>query len=412
MIDEGVNILILSDRIFDREKAPIPALLAVSGLHHHLIREGKRTRVGLVLESGEPREVHHFCLLLSYGAQAINPFMVYESLRDMIREGMLTDLTFDEAVKGYNKAAMKGVVKVMSKMGISTFKSYRGAQIFEAVGIKQAVIDKYFTWTDSRVEGVGLDTIALEAQNRHENAYPKIPVNGHTLDVGGQYQWRQDGEHHMFNPQTVHKLQLACRTNNYDVFKDYAELINDQSVKLGTLRGLLDLKYAPEPIPIEEVEPVESICRRFKSGAMSYGSISKEAHETLAIAMNRIGGKSNTGEGGEDPARYTLDPNGDSRNSANQTGCFGSFRGHHHLSGQRQGASDQDGAGGEARRRRRAARAEGLPLDRQGKIFHAGSGTDLTPPASRHLFDRRSGTIDTRSQERQSSRPDQRQAGF
>ena len=325
VIDEGVNILILSDRIFDREKAPIPALLAVSGLHHHLIREGKRTRVGLVLESGEPREVHHFCLLLSYGAQAINPFMVYESLRDMIREGMLTDLTFDEAVKGYNKAAMKGVVKVMSKMGISTFKSYRGAQIFEAVGIKQAVIDKYFTWTDSRVEGVGLDTIALEAQNRHENAYPKIPVNGHTLDVGGQYQWRQDGEHHMFNPQTVHKLQLACRTNNYDVFKDYAELINDQSVKLGTLRGLLDLKYAPEPIPIEEVEPVESICRRFKSGAMSYGSISKEAHETLAIAMNRIGGKSNTGEGGEDPARYTLDPNGDSRNSAIKQVASGRF---------------------------------------------------------------------------------------
>jgi glutamate synthase (ferredoxin) len=325
-ISKGANILILSDRGINRENAPIPALLAVSGLHHYLIREGIRTKVGLVVESGEPREVHHFSLLLGYGAGAINPYLAYETLDDMIRQGMLKDITYEEALKKYIKAIVKGIVKVMSKMGISTIQSYRGAQIFEAVGLNQTVIDKYFTWTPSRIEGIGIDVIAEEVRRRHERAFPERPVDGgRTLDVGGKYQWRQDGEYHMFNPVTIHKLQYACRTNNYRAFKEYSEVVNNHYTRICALRGLLELKLAPKPIPIEEVEPVESICKRFKTGAMSYGSISKEAHESLAIAMNRIGGKSNTGEGGEDPARYIPDPNGDSRNSAIKQVASGRF---------------------------------------------------------------------------------------
>ncbi|MGE5446632.1 MAG: glutamate synthase large subunit [Ignavibacteriales bacterium] len=324
-ISEEANIIILSDRGIDRENAPIPALLAVSGLHHYLIREGARTKVGLVLESGEPREVHHFSLLIGYGAGAVNPYLAYETLDDMIRQGLLTGITHKEAVKRYTKAVVKGVVKVMSKMGISTIQSYRGAQIFEALGLNQSVIDKYFTWTSSRIGGVGIDVIADEVRMRYTHAFPDRQVNGRTLDVGGKYQWRQDGEYHMFNPETVHKLQYACRNNNYKAFKEYTELVNNHSKKLCTIRGLLEFKFASEPIPIEEVEPVESIVRRFKTGAMSYGSISKEAHESLAIAMNRIGGKSNTGEGGEDPARYVLDLNGDSRNSAIKQVASGRF---------------------------------------------------------------------------------------
>ena len=324
-IANGVNILILSDRGIDRENAAIPSLLAVSGLHHHLIRAGTRTRVGLVIETGEPREVHHFSLLIGYGAGAINPYLAFETLDDMISQGMLKNIDHKTACKNFVKAAVKGVVKVISKMGISTIQSYRGAQIFEAVGLKQSVIDKYFTWTPSRLEGVGLDVIAQEVQIRHRHAFPDRQVNGHTLDVGGQYQWRADGEVHLFSPQTIHKLQTSCRTGNYKLFKEYSALVNDQSRKHCTLRGLLDLKFAPAPIPIEEVESVEAILKRFKTGAMSYGSISKEAHESLAIAMNRIGGKSNTGEGGEDPARYVKDANGDSRNSAIKQVASGRF---------------------------------------------------------------------------------------
>lgn len=324
-IDDGYSILILSDRDMDQNNAPIPALLAMAGLHHHLIREGKRTKVGIALETGEPREVHHYCLLIGYGAQAINPYMAYESLADMIAEGQLTDITYQDAVKGYIKSATKGTIKVMAKMGISTIKSYRGAQIFEAIGIKKEIIDKYFTWTDSRIEGIGLDVIAQEALARHHAAFPDIPVNGSTLDVGGHYQWRQGGEYHLFNPLTIHKLQHAARTNDYDVYKEYAQMINDRSENIGTLRGLLKFKQVNKPIPLEEVESVEAITRRFKSGAMSYGSISQEAHESLAIAMNRLGAKSNTGEGGEDPARYTLEPNGDSKNSAIKQVASGRF---------------------------------------------------------------------------------------
>src|SRR5256712_72042 len=324
-IADGVNIVILSDRTFDRDYAPIPALLTSSGLHHHLIREGSRTRVGLVLESGEPREVHHFCLLLGYGMQAINPYMAYETLYDMIAQGVLTNITYEKALQGYIKAAVKGVVKVMAKMGISTIQSYCGAQIFEAVGLSQGLIDQYFTWTASRVGGMGLAEIAYEAQQQHTKAFPEFPVNGHSLEAHGQYQYRKDGELHLFNPRTIHLLQKACRTNDYATFKEYTRLIDDQAERMATLRGLFELKYAREPIPLDEVEPVEAIMKRFKTGAMSYGSISKEAHETLAIAMNRIGGKSNTGEGGEDPLRYIPDPNGDSRNSAIKQVASGRF---------------------------------------------------------------------------------------
>jgi glutamate synthase (ferredoxin) len=324
-IADGVNILILSDRGIDRENAAIPALLAVSGLHHHLIREGTRTRVGLVIETGEPREVHHFSLLIGYGAGAINPYLAFETLDDMIRQGLLKNIDHKKACYHFAKAAVKGVVKVISKMGISTIQSYRGAQIFEAVGLKQSLIDRYFTWTPSRVEGVGLDVIAREVLMRHQYAFPDRQVNGHTLEVGGQYQWRAEGEVHLFSPQTVHKLQQAVRTGNFKVFKEYSALVNEQSRKTCTLRGLLDLKFAPTPVPIEEVETVEAIIKRFKTGAMSYGSISKEAHEALAIAMNRIGGKSNTGEGGEDPARYVKEANGDSKNSAIKQVASGRF---------------------------------------------------------------------------------------
>ena len=321
----GATILILSDMGVDQTHAAIPALLASAGLHHHLIRSGTRTRVGLVLESGEPREVHHFCLLLGYGVQAINPYLVYECLNDMIQEGMLKGITYNDAVKGYNKAVYKGVVKVMAKMGISTIKSYCGAQIFEAVGLGQEIIDKYFTWTPSRVGGIGLEEIAREVQVQHDKAFPTFPLNGRTLEVHGQYQYRSGGELHLFNPRTIHLLQKACRSNDYKTFKEYTRLIDDQAEQIATLRGLMELKYAPQPIPIEEVEPVEAIVKRFKTGAMSYGSISKEAHEALAIAMNRLGGKSNTGEGGEDPARYMPEPNGDSKNSAIKQVASGRF---------------------------------------------------------------------------------------
>jgi len=324
-IEDGVNILILSDRGVNRERAPIPGLLAVAGLHHHLIREGTRTKVGLVLESGEPREVHHFSLLIGYGAGAINPYIAFESLDDMIRQGMLTELEHQRAVKNFIKAVIKGVVKVIAKMGLSTVQSYRGAQIFEAVGLGNEVIEKYFTWTPSRVGGIGLEELAKEVQLRHEQAFSERGADEKTLDVGGQYQWRHDGEYHLFNPETVHKLQRATRHNDYKVFREYSKAVDDQSKTFATLRGLLDFKFAKMPLPIDEVESVESLCKRFKTGAMSYGSISKEAHESLAIAMNRIGGKSNTGEGGEDPARYQNDSNGDSRNSAIKQVASGRF---------------------------------------------------------------------------------------
>lgn len=324
-IANGVNIIILSDRGVDKEHAPIPALLAVAGLHHHLIRQGTRTRVGIVLESGEPREVHHYAVLIGYGCGAINPYLAFETIDQMIADGLLVNIDSKTAHKNYVKAVTKGVIKIASKIGISTIQSYRGAQIFEAIGLNSSVIKKYFTWTASRIEGVDLDVIAQEAILRHSHAFPDRPTNGHTLDVGGEYQWRKDGEEHLLSPQVIHTLQQAVRQNDYNLYKQYAAAINEQNEKFFTLRGLL--KFKPrEPVPLEEVEPIEAIMKRFKTGAMSYGSISKEAHEALAIAMNRIGGKSNTGEGGEDPERYTwTNEQGDSKNSAIKQVASGRF---------------------------------------------------------------------------------------
>ncbi len=339
-IEEGFNILILSDRGVEPGIAPIPALLATSGLHHYLIRNETRTQTAIIVESGEPREVHHLSLLIGFGATAVNPYLAMETLDQMIQSRLLVDIDHDTAVYNYVKAAMKGVVKVLSKMGISTIQSYCGAQIFEALGLSQRLVEKYFTWTASRVEGIDLPEIYAEVKMRHDRAYPvriysNLNENGHAGDAmqpaingngsgggqllapGGDYQWRSDGELHLFNPRTIHLLQQATRTEDYDSFKAYSKDIDEMNKEWCNLRGLLEFDFdSASSIPIEEVEPVESICRRFKSGAMSYGSISKEAHETLAIAMNRIGGRSNTGEGGEDPARYTLEPNGDSKNSA------------------------------------------------------------------------------------------------
>ncbi|HYJ45937.1 MAG TPA: glutamate synthase central domain-containing protein, partial [Pyrinomonadaceae bacterium] len=315
-IGQGYGIIILSDREWTRRLAPIPALLAVSAIHHHLIREGTRTQVGFVIESAEPREVHHFALLLGYGAAAINPYLAFDTLREMVNQELPAGVDYDGAVKNYIKAVNKGVVKVISKMGISTIQSYCGAQIFEAVGLDQDFIDRYFTWTPSRIGGCGLDVIAEEAALRHRTAFPGRQSKESALAEGGQYQYRREGELHLFNPLTIHKLQYACRANDYEAFKEYSALVNNQSSNLCTLRGLMELKGVRAALPLEEVEPVEEIVKRFKTGAMSYGSISREAHETLAIAMNRIGGKSNTGEGGEDPARYFKDENNDSRNSA------------------------------------------------------------------------------------------------
>ncbi|MFM2379497.1 MAG: hypothetical protein RLZZ143_2076, partial [Cyanobacteriota bacterium] len=321
----GASIIILSDRGIDKNHAPIPSLLAVAGLHHHLIRQGTRTRVGLVLESGEPREVHHYALLLGYGCGAINPYLAFATLGSMIEEGLLVGVDHQSACKNYIKAATKGVIKVASKIGISTLQSYRGAQIFEAIGLNRSVVDRYFTWTASRIEGADLEIIALESLLRHGHAFPDRDVNVHTLDIGGEYQWRKDGEAHLFSPETIHTLQQAVKLGKYDLFKKYSQLVNQQNQKFFTLRGLLTFKNR-ESIPIEEVEPIEAIMKRFKTGAMSYGSISKEAHESLAIAMNRIGGKSNTGEGGEDSERYTwTNERGDSKNSAIKQVASGRF---------------------------------------------------------------------------------------
>ncbi len=324
-IAEGYNLIILSDRGHDETDAPIPALLAVSAVHHHLVRAGTRTRVSLILESGEPREAHHFCLLIGYGASAINPYLAFETIDDQVRLGVIAGPTA-AAEKRYRTALLKGVIKAISRMGISTVQSYHGAQVFEALGLNRDFIDEYFTWTPTRIGGIGIEAVAREVQARQERAYSsKRPAVQHQLGIGGQYQYRVEGETHLFNPLTIHLLQRAVRTGDYGTFKDYTSLVDDQSKHLATLRGLMELRPALRPIPLEEVEPVEAIVRRFKTGAMSYGSISAEAHEALAIAMNRIGGKSNTGEGGEDPARYEPLPNGDSRNSAIKQVASGRF---------------------------------------------------------------------------------------
>ncbi|MBN1379523.1 MAG: glutamate synthase large subunit [Gammaproteobacteria bacterium] len=324
-IEEGYTYVILSDRGIDADNAAIPALLAVSGVHHHLTRNGQRTKLGLILESGEPREVHHFAVLIGYGVHAINPYLAFETLESMIGQGLIPQIDYETATENYIKAANKGLIKAMSKMGISTLQSYRGAQIFEAIGLDKAFVDRYFTWTVTRVGGIGLETVAEEVSIRHHNAFPRRTVKKPDLEWGGEYQWRRDGEYHAFNPDNVVKLQNATRNNDYALYKEYAASIDEQAEHLATLRGLFDLQWAEKPLSLDEVEPLENILARFSTGAMSYGSISQEAHETLAIAMNRIGGKSNTGEGGEDPARFKPDANGDLRRSAIKQVASGRF---------------------------------------------------------------------------------------
>ena len=311
------TLLILSDRGVDQEYAPIPSLLALSAVHNHLVREGSRTQVALIIESGEPREIMHYCLLIGYGASAVNPYLAIETLEDQAQRGTLPNgVNFETALKNYKKAVNKGLLKVFSKMGISTLQSYRGAQVFEAIGLNKSLIDRYFTGTSSRIEGVGLEVLAREAKMKHDHAFQTLSEADTELQIGGSYQYRTHGEYHLFNPQTVSKLQHAVRQSSFKTFQEYTQLIDSQSRELCTLRGLMELKPAAKPVPIEEVEPATEIVKRFATGAMSYGSISKEAHETLAIAMNRIGGKSNTGEGGEDEARFERDANGDWRRSA------------------------------------------------------------------------------------------------
>ena len=327
-IKNGARIIVLSDRDGDSEEAPIPTLLLTAAVHHHLIREKTRTRVSLVIESGEVREVHHVALLVGFGASAVNPYLAMESAEDLVRQGVITGITPEKAVANLIKSLGKGVLKVMSKMGISTIASYHGAQVFEAIGLSSEVVDEYFTGLTSRLGGVSLDTLAEETIKRHHIAYPPMGEIPGTkkLPIGGEYQWRREGEPHLFNPETVFKLQHSTRAKRYDIFKQYTTLVDDQSKNLMTLRGLFKFKEGVrKPISIDEVESASDIIKRFATGAMSYGSISQEAHETLAIAMNRLGGKSNTGEGGEDPARNIPDANGDSRRSAIKQVASGRF---------------------------------------------------------------------------------------
>jgi glutamate synthase domain-containing protein 2/glutamate synthase domain-containing protein 1/glutamate synthase domain-containing protein 3 len=370
-IAEGVNIIILSDRLLGPARAAIPSLLAVSSVHHHLVREGTRLRAGIVLESGEPREVHHFATLIGYGASAVNPYVMLETLDELVLQGRITragedggplapqtPLAPEQAAQNIIKAIGKGLLKTISKMGISTIQSYRGAQIFEAVGLEPELIDRHFTGTASRIGGIGLRVLAIEAMERHARAYPV--AHDDLLPVGGVYAWRRDGEHHMWNPETIALVQHAVRSANGNVtaalegdadanaevrespafqkYREYAAAVNDDAARKATLRGLLRIgtedrewddsrgeRGVGRAIPIDEVEPAKEIVRRFCTGAMSLGSISREAHETLAIAMNRLGGRSNTGEGGEDPTRFTPDPNGDRRRSAIKQVASGRF---------------------------------------------------------------------------------------
>ncbi|MGB3301542.1 MAG: glutamate synthase large subunit [Gordonia sp. (in: high G+C Gram-positive bacteria)] len=336
-IADGARIIVLSDRESDETFAPIPSLLLTAAVHHHLVRERTRTRASLIIESGDAREVHHMALLVGFGASGINPYMAFETIDDMLESGSLelpggAEMTrverFTKARNNYIKAAGKGVLKVMSKMGISTVPSYNGAQLFQVIGLGQDVVDEFFTGLNSQLDGIGLDEISDEVAARHALAFTDRPSERahRELEVGGEYQWRREGELHLFNPDTVFKLQHATRTGQYSVFKEYTKLVDDQSTRLGTLRGLFDFNFGDrDPIPIDKVEPASEIVKRFSTGAMSYGSISAEAHETLAVAMNRLGARSNSGEGGEDPLRYSRDENGDWRRSAIKQVASGRF---------------------------------------------------------------------------------------
>ncbi len=325
-IKSGYNILILSDRGIEKEWAPIPSLLALTAVHNHLIREQTRTRVGIIVESGEPREVMHFALLLGYGASAVNPYLAVETIEDLHRRAWLPEgMSVDTALQNYEKAINKGLLKVLSKMGISTLQSYQGAQAFEAIGLNQSIVDQYFTGTPSRIQGVDLEVLAREVKTRHDYAFNPLSDSELELESGGRYQYRVDGEYHLFNPSTISKLQHSVRSSSYETYREYSKLVNDQSSHLCTLRGLMKLRKTAHALSLEKVEPASEIVKRFATGAMSYGSISKEVHETLAIAMNRIGARSNTGEGGEDEERFARDANGDWRRSAIKQVASGRF---------------------------------------------------------------------------------------
>jgi glutamate synthase domain-containing protein 2/glutamate synthase domain-containing protein 3 len=316
-IAQGYAVLVLSDRHIDSAHVPIPSLLATAAVHHHLVREQTRTGIGLVVETGDVREVQHAALLIGYGAEAVNPYLAFETLHDLQRRGLLApDLDADRTTEVYIDALCKGLRKTISRMGISTIQSYCGAQIFEAIGIDRAVIDQYFPGTPSRIGGVGLEVIAAEAVARHQRAFPVVRVSTPTLEDRGEYRWRRGGEHHAWNPEVIAKLQHAVKSGDEDTYREYAALADDRTRTLQSLRGLFELRPVGEPVALDEVEPASDIVRRFATGAMSHGAISKEMHETLAIAMNRIGGRSNTGEGGEDPARFVREANGDWRRSA------------------------------------------------------------------------------------------------
>ncbi len=383
-VADGRTILALSDRGVDSERAPIPSLLATAGVHHHLIREGTRSKVGIVVESGEPREVAHCALLLGYGAAAVNPYLALETLYDMARSDAHPGITdYKTAEKSFVKAVHKGIIKVMSKMGISTLQSYRGAQIFEAVGLNGEFIDRYFTWTPSRIGGVGIEEIEKESALRHAAAYHRHEVAGNVnLQAGGYYQWRHNGERHMWNPASIASVQKAAKLNDPKTFREFSGRANTESRRLCTIRGLLDFNLAAEPAPLDEVEPASEIVKRFATGAVSLGSISREAHEAMAIAMNRIGARSNTGEGGEDPARYGADPNGESRNSAMKQVASGRFG---VTSGYLASASDLQIKMAQGSKPGEGGRLPGHKVDEYiGMIRNSTPGVELISPPPHH----------------------------
>ena len=398
----GYNIIILSDRRAGPDRIPIPALLATAAVHHHLIRKGLRTAVGLVVETGEAREVHHFCCLAGYGAEAINPYLAFETLIAM-KEEMPEKLDDKEIVKRYIKSIDKGILKVMSKMGISTYQSYCGAQIFDAVGLKSDFVGEFFFGTATRIEGVGLEQIAEETAVRHRDAFGDVPVLKHALDVGGEYLFRVRGEAHAWSPETVATCSTRCAATRATSTAPSRRSLNEQSERLLTIRGMFRIKTAEEdgrkPVPLDEVEPAKEIVKRFATGAMSYGSISREAHTTLAIAMNRIGGKSNTGEGGEEVRPLQADAERQLDALGDQAGRLGALRRHHRISRQFRRDADQDGAGRKARRRRTVAGPQGRRDHRQGAPLDARRRPDLAAAASRHLFDRGPGAAHLRPEE-------------
>ena len=404
----GSTVLVLSDRGVNRQQAPIPSLLATAAVHHHLVRQGIRTRTTLVVETAEAREVHHFALLVGYGAAAINPYLAFETIEDMAGSDLLEGVGPEEATENYVKAIKKGLLKVISKMGISTLFSYCGAQIFEAVGLDRGLIARHFTGTASRVGGVGLREIAREALERHRRAFSAVEDGAGELDVGGDYQLRMQGEYHQWNTESIVPLQRAVKTDSFETFKQYTDHFDSESRRLSTLRSLFD--FERNPIPIEEVEPVKEIVKRFSTGAMSLGSISKEAHETLAIAMNRIGGKSNTGEGGEDPARFTPDPNGDNRRSAIKQVASGRFGVTTEYLVNARGVADQDGPGLQTRRGRAVAGTQDQRVHREDPVLHTGRRPGLAAAPPRHLLHRGPGPTHPRPQERQPTGAHQREA--